>query len=115
MVTTVQSYYAAAAALSKLQAAQSAAEEGEKFLKLTQDLEQGGEVAHADVIKSQLQVNDRRRQLLEAKLALLNARLDFAVLVFPDFRDQFSVDRMVKEVAVIYDSLISRPRDQFKT
>jgi outer membrane protein TolC len=91
VVTTVQSYYAAAAALSKLQAAQSAAEEGEKFLKLTQDLEQGGEVAHADVIKSQLQDNDRRRQLREAKLALLNARLDFAVLVFPDFNDNFEL------------------------
>ena len=89
VVTVVQSYFAAAAAQRKLEAAQKAADEGENFLKLTQNLEQGGEVAHTDVIKSELQVNDRRRQLQEAKLTLLNARLDFAVLIFPDFNDNF--------------------------
>jgi len=89
VVTIVQGYYAAAAAQSKLESAQRAADEGEKFLKLTQDLEHGGEVAHSDVIKSELQVHDRRRQLQEAKLALLNTRLDLAILVFPDFNDNF--------------------------
>jgi outer membrane protein TolC len=89
VVTVVQSYYAAAAAQRKLEATQRAADEGESFLKLTQNLEHGGEVAHSDVIKGELQVNDRRRQLQEAKLALLNARLDLAVLVFPDFNDNF--------------------------
>jgi len=48
-------------------------------------------VAHSDVIKAELQVNDRRRQLQEAKLGLLNARLDLAVLVFPKFNDNFDV------------------------
>jgi outer membrane protein TolC len=91
VVTVVQSYYAAAAAGRKLEAAQKAADEGERFLKLTQDLEHGGEVAHSDVIKGELQVNDRRRQLQEAKLALLNARLDLAVLVFPEFNDTFEL------------------------
>lgn len=91
VVTVVQSYYAAAAADQKVAGAQKAAEEGERFLKLAQELEQGGEVAHSDVIKAELQANDRRRQLQEAKLALLNARLDLSVLVFPDFNDSFEL------------------------
>lgn len=91
VVTVVQSYFTAAAAQSKLQAAQRAADEGDRFLKLTQDLEQGGEVAHSDVIKAELQANDRRRQLREAKLALLNARLDLSVLIFQDFNDSFEL------------------------
>jgi outer membrane protein TolC len=91
VVTVVQSYFITAAAEKKLEAAQRAADEGERFLKLTQDLESGGEVAHSDVIKGELQVNDRRRQLADAKLNLLNARLDLAVLVFPNFNDNFEL------------------------
>ena len=91
VVTVVQSYYAVAAALLKLEAAKKNADEGDRFLNLTQDLEKGGEVAHSDVIKAELQMQDRRRQLMEAQLGLLNARLDFAVLIFPDFNDNFEL------------------------
>ena len=91
VVTVVQSYYAVAAAQLKLEAAKKNGDEGDRFLKLTQDLEKGGEVAHSDVIKAELQMQDRRRQLLEAQLGLLNARLDFAVLIFPDFKDNFEL------------------------
>jgi outer membrane protein TolC len=91
VVTVVQSYWNLAAAQLKLDALQKAADEGEGFLKLTQDLEHGGEVAHADVIKAQLQVNDRRRQLQAARLALLNAHLDLAVLIFPNFNNNFEI------------------------
>ena len=87
----MQSYYALAAAQQKLESAQKNGDEGDSFLRLTQDLERGGEVAHADVIKAELQVQDRHRQLLEAQLGLLNARLDFAVLIFPDFNDNFEL------------------------
>jgi outer membrane protein TolC len=91
VVTVVQSYYAAAAAQQKLEAAKKTSEEGENFLKITQDLEHGGEVAHSDVIKADLQATDRKRQLQEAHLALLNARLDLAVLIFPDFNDNYDI------------------------
>jgi outer membrane protein TolC len=91
VVTVVQNYWSLAAAQLKLEALQKAAEEGERFLKLTQDLEHGGEVAHADVIKAELQMNDRRRQLQAARLALLNARLDLAVLIFPNFNSSFEI------------------------
>jgi outer membrane protein TolC len=91
VVTLVQSYYAVAAAQQKLETARKGTDEGDNFLKLTQELEKGGEVAHSDVIKADLQAQERRRQFQEAQLALLNARLDFAVLVFPDFNDNFEV------------------------
>jgi len=91
VVAVVQNYFAAAAAEKKLESATRTAEEGEKFLKLTEELEKGGEVAHSDVIKAELQAQDRRRQLQEAKLELLNARLDLAVILFPDFNDNFEI------------------------
>jgi len=91
VVTVVQRYYGVAAAQLKLEAARKSSDEGDRFLKLTQDLEKGGEVAHSDVIKAELQMQERRRQLLEAQLGLLNARLDFAVLIFPDFNDNFEL------------------------
>jgi len=91
VVTVVQSYYAVAAAQQKLQSAQKTADEGDRFFKLTQDLEHGGEVAHSDVIKAELQMQERRRQLQEAQLALLNSRLNLAVLIFPDFNDNYEV------------------------
>ena len=42
VVTVVQSYYAVAAAEQKLESSQRAADEGENFFKLTQNLEHGG-------------------------------------------------------------------------
>jgi outer membrane protein TolC len=91
VVAVAQNYYKVGAAQHKLETAQLAAGEGDKFFQLTQKLEGGGEVAHADVIKAELQMRDRRRQLQEAQLALLNARLDLAVLIFPNFNDNFEI------------------------
>jgi outer membrane protein TolC len=91
VVIVVQRYYALAAAQQKLETAKRNAEEGDRFFKITQEIERGGEVAHSDVVKAELQARDRQRQLQEAQLALLNARLDFSVLVFPDFNDNFEL------------------------
>jgi outer membrane protein TolC len=91
VVTVTQNYYRVGAAQLKQETAKRGAEEGDRFLKLTQDLERGGEVAHADVIKAELQMQERRRQLQEAQLALLDARLDLAVLIFPNFNGNFEI------------------------
>jgi outer membrane protein TolC len=99
VVTVAQNYYKVGAAQHKLDTAKMAAGEGDKFFQLTQKLEGGGEVAHADVIKAELQMRDRRRQLQEAQLALLNARLDLAVLIFPNFNDNFEVADDIHAVA----------------
>ena len=89
VVTVAQNYFNALSAQFKLQDARRAADEGNRFLELTQQLEHGGEVAHADTIKAELQAQDRRRQFQEAQLAVLNTRLDLAVLIFPNLQDNF--------------------------
>jgi outer membrane protein len=89
VVTVAQAYFSALSAQFKLEDAKRATDEGNRFLDLTQQLEHGGEVAHADTIKAELQAQDRRRQFQEAQLAVLNTRLDLAVLVFPNLRDNF--------------------------
>src|SRR5262245_47601937 len=58
VVTVVQFYFAAIAAQNKLDAARRAADEGDRFLQLTQQLEHGGEVAHSDTIKAELQAQE---------------------------------------------------------
>src|SRR3984893_9875846 len=91
VVTVAQNYFKVGAAQRKLETATTGADEGDRFFKLTQDLEHGGEVAHSDVIKAELQMQERHRQLQEARLNLLNARLDLAVLIFPNFNENFEV------------------------
>ena len=91
VVTVTQAYFAVAAAEEKLAAARRASEEGDKFLQLTRDLESAGEVAHSDVIKAELQSQERHRQFLEAQLERVNTRLDLSLLLFPDGRDSFEL------------------------
>ncbi len=91
VVTVTQGYYAIAAAQQKLETAKRTTSEGERFFKITQDLEAGGEVAHADVVKAELQMRERQRALQEAQLAFLNAQLEFSILIFPKFEENFEV------------------------
>ena len=91
VVTVAQAYFKVGASQLKLESAKVAADEGDKFFKLTQKLENGGEVAHSDVIKAELQLRDRQRQLQETQLDLLNARIDLAVLIFSNFSENFEV------------------------
>ena len=91
VVAVVQSYYGLQAARAKAVSTQSAADEAQRFLNLSRQLEQGGEVAHSDVIKAQIQANDQQRMATDAKLAADNARLSLAVLVFPNFFQDFTL------------------------
>jgi outer membrane protein TolC len=91
VLTVVQSYYGFVVAQRKYATAQKLADEGRHFLIISRKLENGGEVAHSDVIKAQLQFNQQSRDLQEAQLAMDKSRLDLAVLVFPDFNQNFSV------------------------
>jgi outer membrane protein TolC len=91
VVTVVQGYYGLIAAQRKYANVQRAATESENFLRLSQKLENGGEVAHADVIKAQIQYQERQRDLREAQLTMEKSRLDLAVLLFPNFNENFTV------------------------
>ncbi|MGH9514757.1 MAG: TolC family protein, partial [Terriglobales bacterium] len=66
VVTVVESYYGLIVAERKYATSQAASAEAQRFLDVSQKLERGGEVAHADVIKAQIQFNDRQNQLQDA-------------------------------------------------
>ena len=74
-VTVVRAFYGLLAAQGKTLSTQAAADEAQHFLDNSRKLEQGGEVAHSDVIKAQIQANDQQRALQDAKLSEQNARL----------------------------------------
>jgi outer membrane protein TolC len=91
VVTVVQAYYHFVVTQRKYETAQRAATQGGHFLDISQKLEQGGEVAHSDVIKAQIQFQQQQRDLQEAELEMNRSRLELAVLVFTDFNQNFSV------------------------
>ncbi len=89
--TVTKNYYALIVAERKYNTAQQALDQAQRSLKISQDLESGREVAHSDVVKSQLQENAARQALQEAKLGMENARLDLTVMLFRDFNDNFTI------------------------
>jgi len=91
VATVVQNFYGVIAAARKASSAQQGLSEARQFLDITQRQQRGGEVARSDVVKAQIQVQQRERDSQDAELALLRSRLGLAVLVFPDFRDTFAV------------------------
>jgi outer membrane protein TolC len=91
VVTVAQAYYGYVAAERKYVTAQRAHEEAQRFLGISEKLEKGGEVAHSDVIKAELQYRQQQRDLREAELGMNTSRLDLAVLLFKDFSENFAV------------------------
>ena len=91
VVTVVQSYYGYVVAQRKYATAQKAASEADRFLGISQKLQNGGEVARSDVIKAQIQNQQQTRELQNALLAMNKSRLDLAVLLFPDFAQNLSL------------------------
>ena len=91
VVTVTQTYYGLVVAQRKYATAQRADAEAERFLDISVKLEGGGEVAHADAIKARIQAQQQQRDLQEAQLTMERARLDLAVLLFPDFNQDFAV------------------------
>jgi outer membrane protein TolC len=91
IATIVQNYYAMVLAQRKSVNAQLSLREAQQFLDIAQKQERGGEVAHSDLIKAQIQLEQRKRDAQEAQLAILKSRAGLAILIFPDFRQDFSV------------------------
>jgi outer membrane protein TolC len=99
--TVIQDYYAIADAERKFKNAQSSVQEAQEFLKITQQQETGGEAAHADVIKAQIQVQQRQRDLQDAELAVEKAKDTLAVLIFPTFRSDYSIVDDLSQLPVL--------------
>ncbi|HEV2176455.1 MAG TPA: TolC family protein [Terriglobia bacterium] len=90
-VTVTMDYYALAVAQRKYATAQQSLDQAKRFLEITQKLEHGGEAAHSDVIKAQLQFEQAGQAFQQAGLMMEDARLTLAVLLFPAFNENFSV------------------------
>ncbi|MDP9052995.1 MAG: TolC family protein [Acidobacteriota bacterium] len=90
--TVIQDYYAIVAAQRKFANAGIGLREAGDFLSLTRKQEQGGEVAHADVIKAQIVEQQRRRDLQDAQLNIDKTKIALAVMIYPDFNTAFSVE-----------------------
>jgi outer membrane protein TolC len=91
IATVVQNYYAVLAARRRIANAEQNQREAEQFVDITEKLERGGEAAHYDTVKARSQLLDRQRDTQDAQLSFEKARLALAVLLFPDFRQDFTV------------------------
>ena len=88
----VSLYYQVSAADTKRTLLTGALREASSFTDLTQKREAAREIAHADVVKAQLQQQQRQRDLSDAEVAANKARLELAVLLFPDPRTSYSTE-----------------------
>ena len=86
-----RNYYAVIGAQRHLGNARQSVLEAQRFLDITSKQEKGGEVAHTDVIRSQLQVQQRQRELLDAETAVQHAKLNLGVMLFPDISQAYEV------------------------
>jgi outer membrane protein TolC len=97
--TVTQNYYAMAVAARKLANAQQAQRDAQRFFNITDLQEKGGEVAHSDTVKAQIQLIKTQVAEHEAQLTLDKARIGFAVLLFPDYRQDYSVEDDLETLA----------------
>jgi outer membrane protein TolC len=99
--TVVQNYYGMVSAQRHYANLERALNEARQFLDITQKQEAGGEAARSDVVKAQIEVNNRERDIQEARLAMDKARIGFAVFLFPDFRQDFNVMDDLDQLVVL--------------
>jgi outer membrane protein TolC len=80
-VAVTRAYYSLLAAQRKYATAQQAMDQARRYLQTSQSLERGGEVAHSDVVKAELQYTAQQQGFREAQLAMDQARLELAALM----------------------------------
>ncbi len=91
VATVVGLFYGSLAADEKVGVAQRAEDEANSFTTQTQQREAAREAAHADVVKAQLQQQQRQRDLADAIVLQQRSRLDLGVLLFPDPRAPYTL------------------------
>jgi outer membrane protein len=89
--TVIQDYYGIANAERRFKNAQASLQEAQHFFDITQKQERGGEVAHADVIKAQIQVQQRQRDVQDSQLGVVKAKNALAVLIFPSLPANYEI------------------------
>ena len=89
-VTVTGNYYNAIVAQRKYATAQQTLDQTATFLQTTKELEKGGEVPHADVIKAQLQFDQQKLAFQEAQLAMEQSHMALAVLLSANLDENFT-------------------------
>ena len=92
VATVVNLYYTVGAQQSKIVTLRQALDVANHFAEITQQREAAREAAHADVLRAQLQQQQRERDVADAQLTVDRARLELAVLLFPDPQTPFTVE-----------------------
>jgi len=91
IATVTQNFYSMGVAQRKVTNAQSSLREAKDFQDLSEKQERGGEAARVDVVKARLQVQQRERDLQDAQANYDKARIGFAVILFPNYGQAFTV------------------------
>lgn len=89
--TVVQDFYNLLAAEHKTVYAQTSLDEAKVFVDITEKQEQAGIVSHVDVVKAELEQEQRARDLEDMQMASDQAHLALAVLLFPRFDQSFTI------------------------
>jgi outer membrane protein TolC len=92
VATVVALYYGVADTEQKATLLDEGLKEATDFTDLTLRREAAREVAHADVVKAQLQQQQRQRDLADARLLADKTRLELAVLLFPDPHTSYATE-----------------------
>jgi outer membrane protein TolC len=90
-VTVTRNYYALVIAQRRYGTTQAAAQQAARFLEYARQQERLGQLAHSEVIRAEIQSRLQSQSFSEAALAMDNARLTLAVLLFPAFNENFTV------------------------
>jgi outer membrane protein TolC len=90
-VVVTRNYYAFLTSQRKYATAQQSVQQAQRFLEISQQQENAGQVAHSDVVKAQILYEQQRQAFQEASLAVETSRLNLAVLLFPDLNENFTV------------------------
>jgi outer membrane protein TolC len=88
----VSLYYSVANTQEKARVESEALAEARAFTDTTQKREAAREIAHADVVKAQLQMQQKQRDFADARVAAEKARLELGVLLFADPRTAYSTE-----------------------
>jgi outer membrane protein TolC len=90
-VTVTKTYYGYVVAQRKYATAQAGLDQAKHFMDITRDLERQGQAPHSDAVKAEIQYRIQKQAFDEAKFGMEDTRLTLAVMLFPDFNENFTV------------------------
>jgi outer membrane protein TolC len=90
-VTVTKNYYALVVAQRKYATAQAGLDQAKRFMDITQQMERQGQSPRSDALKAEIQYRIQKQAFDEAKFSMEDTRLGLAVILFPDFNENFTV------------------------